>query len=94
MTVDFFSISNCEGKEQKEETKNLFPMGFSFLFGKNLGRKSEDHSLYIELIEKKYLLSGHLCLSSFGLGIILEFCEQEHAKPSYRPITKHRILRL
>ena len=63
MTVDFFSISNCEGKEQKEETKNLFPMGFSFLFGKNLGRKSEDHSLYIELIEKNtYYLVIHVSL--------------------------------
>ena len=63
MTVDFFSISNCEGKEQKEETKNLFPMGFSLLFGKNLGRKSEDHSLYIELIEKNtYYLVIHVSL--------------------------------
>ena len=40
--------------------KNCFLWGFLFLFGKNLGRKSEDHSLYIELTEKKYLLSGHL----------------------------------
>ena len=63
MTVDFFSISNYEGKEQKEETKNLFPMGFSLLFGKNLGRKSEDHSLYIELIEKNtYYLVIHVSL--------------------------------
>ena len=52
--------------------KNCFLWGFLFLFGKNLGRKSEDHSLYIELTEKKYLLSSHLCLSSIGLGIILE----------------------